>query len=94
MALDGAVLNPRAFALRFSADNDERLLVVNLGEPFLFAPAPEPLLAPPRGADWELMWRSNEKRYGEPDARCNWRPNHWNLPAMCALLFRLTGENL
>src|SRR5205814_7935901 len=51
--LDGAVLGPEAFMLRFfgQAGND-RLLLVNLGLDLTLSPAPEPLLAPPEGSQW------------------------------------------
>src|SRR5947208_1060582 len=44
--IDGAVLGPASFVLRyFSKENDDRLLVVNFGKSQVLAPAPEPLLA-------------------------------------------------
>src|SRR5437899_5481563 len=45
--LDGAVLGPRSFVLRYfsSGSADDRLLVVNLGDRQSLAPIPEPLLA-------------------------------------------------
>ncbi len=52
--VDGAVLGPDAFVLRFFAeDGDDRLLVMNLGRDLLFDPAPEPLLAPPENLQLE-----------------------------------------
>ena len=46
-ALDGAVLSPDAFLLRFFGEEDDRLLVVNFGLDLHLDPASEPLLAPP-----------------------------------------------
>ena len=64
--VDGAVLGRRSFVLRYFAAQPEesRLLVVNFGEQQSFAPAPEPLLAPPDGYDWETMWSSEAPEYG------------------------------
>jgi maltooligosyltrehalose trehalohydrolase len=63
--VDGAVLSDRAFLLRYSRDDgDDRLIVVNLGEALDLSPVPEPLLAPPSGRRWELLWSSEEPRYG------------------------------
>ncbi len=46
--VDGAVLGPKSFVLRYFAQkNDDRLLLVNFGEAQLLEPMPEPLLAPP-----------------------------------------------
>ena len=61
-ALDGAVLGPEALVLRFFGD-DDRLLVVNLGRDLELTPAPEPLLAPPAGSRWHLVWSSEDPRY-------------------------------
>lgn len=63
--VDGAVLGAEAFALRFFGENGEqRLLLVNLGADLHLDPAPEPLLAPPEGRAWEIMWSSESPRYG------------------------------
>jgi maltooligosyltrehalose trehalohydrolase len=63
--LDGAVLSEHAFVLRFfGADDDDRLLVVNLGARLHFDPNAEPLLAPPRGARWTDAFSTESPRYG------------------------------
>jgi len=63
--IDGAVLGTEAFVLRFFGDNqDDCLLLVNLGLDLQLRPAPEPLLAPPHGCDWRLLWSSETPRYG------------------------------
>jgi maltooligosyltrehalose trehalohydrolase len=63
--MDGAVLSPDAFVLRFFGENaDDRLLILNLGRPLHLDPAPEPLLAPPARSRWRLVWSSQEPRYG------------------------------
>jgi maltooligosyltrehalose trehalohydrolase len=63
--LEGAVLGPGAFVLRYLADGaDDRLLLVNLGPELALSPASEPLLAPPAEALWDLLWSSEDPRYG------------------------------
>jgi maltooligosyltrehalose trehalohydrolase len=63
--LDGAVLGAEAFVLRFFADDGlDRLLVVNLGRDLRLAVAPEPLLAPPAGMLWRVLWSSEAPKYG------------------------------
>jgi maltooligosyltrehalose trehalohydrolase len=63
--LDGAVLGPAAFVLRyFAEDGADRLLLVNLGRDLTLVPAPEPLLAPPEGKEWKVLWSSEDPRYG------------------------------
>jgi maltooligosyltrehalose trehalohydrolase len=63
--LDGAVLAPEAFALRFfGRDAGDRLLIVNLGVDLDLEPVPEPLLAPLTGLRWDVLWSSEDPRYG------------------------------
>ncbi|WP_448189037.1 malto-oligosyltrehalose trehalohydrolase [Azospirillum sp. sgz301742] len=63
--LDGAVLAEEAFVLRFfGEDGDDRLLLVNMGRDLTLTPVPEPLLAPPLGHRWRLLWSSEEPVYG------------------------------
>ncbi len=63
--IDGAVLAPHAFVLRYNAgDADDRLLVVSLERDLDFRSAPEPLLAPPAGYRWEIQWHSDAPAYG------------------------------
>ena len=65
--IDGAVLGSQSFLLRyFAKENDDRLLVVNLGKQRVLTPAPEPLLAPPLGFEWETLWSSESVSYGGP----------------------------
>src|SRR5262249_7233305 len=62
--LDGAVLGPQAFVLRYFDAGGDRLLVVNFGRDLHLSPAPEPLLAPPEETAWEVLWSSEDPRYG------------------------------
>jgi maltooligosyltrehalose trehalohydrolase len=64
-SLDGAILGPRAFILRFCPPRaQERALLVNLGGDLELKPCPEPLVAPPRGSRWRQLWSSEEVHYG------------------------------
>ncbi|MGI5835463.1 MAG: malto-oligosyltrehalose trehalohydrolase [Chloroflexota bacterium] len=63
--IDGAVLGPEAFVIRFFGDDgDDRLLLVNLGRDLSLVTVSEPLLAPPEGRGWETLWSSESPRYG------------------------------
>jgi maltooligosyltrehalose trehalohydrolase len=67
--VDGAVLAPEAFVLRFfegpgNSSGNDRLLLVNLGRDLILDSAPEPLLAPPEDMAWSLFWSSEDPRYG------------------------------
>lgn len=63
--VDGAILNHDAFILRYFGDyEDARLVIINFGVDLTLSPAPEPLLAPPEGTTWEILWSSEDPRYG------------------------------
>jgi maltooligosyltrehalose trehalohydrolase len=87
--VDGAVLGPAAFLLRFFGENEDRLLLVNLGVDLPLAPAPEPLLAPPEDHRWGLLWSSESPLYGgsgavEPESE----EEGWRLPGQAAVFLR------
>jgi len=85
--IDGAVLGPASFVLRyFSKENDDRLLVVNFGESQVMHPVSEPLLAPPTGCAWEMLWTSDSPRYGGGDAVAITNEEQWFLPAESAVV--------
>ncbi len=100
--IDGAVLGPAALVLRWfapvpgaatattaAAAAGDRLLLINLGADLELAPVPEPLLAPPAGARWQVLWSSEDPRYGgagappPEDAAGGWR-----LPGQAAVALR------
>lgn len=87
--VDGAVLGEKSFVLRyFGEQNDERLLVVNLGPPQTAIPAPEPLLAPPFGFEWDLIWSSDDKQYGGPGVTKPISDEGWSLPGEATIALR------
>ena len=91
--VDGAVLGPRSFVLRyFSEGNDDRLLLVNFGEAQLLEPMPEPLLAPPVGFEWAMLWSSESERYGGPGAVALPTQDSWTLPTEAAVVLQLVRE--
>lgn len=84
---DGAVLSSSAFVLRFFGRNqDDRLLVINLGAHLHLDIAPEPLLAPPLGCVWSTAWTSEDPRYGGGGMPPIETEDNWNIPAECAVL--------
>jgi maltooligosyltrehalose trehalohydrolase len=94
-SFDGAVLNERCLLLRwFRADRRDRLLVVNLGPDLSCTPAPEPLLAPPENAAWQLLLSTEDPRYGgngQPDGSLEQRG--FLIPGRSALLFSALPES-
>ena len=79
--VDGAVLGEHAFALRYFGEHPahERLLIVNFGQQELFSPAPEPLLAPPAGHEWQILWTSESAEYGGTGLRRVVNDNGWTI---------------
>jgi maltooligosyltrehalose trehalohydrolase len=92
--IDGAVLGTTSFVLRyFSKEDDDRLLLVNFGERQVVHPASEPLLAPPAGYRWEMLWMSESPRYGGTGATAVASEEQWFLPAEAAVALRPTRES-
>jgi maltooligosyltrehalose trehalohydrolase len=87
--IDGAVLGPASFVLRyFSKNNDDRLLVVNFQDKRILHPASEPLLAPPLGYRWETLWTGDSPRYGGDGSAEVAREEQWILPAESTVALR------
>jgi maltooligosyltrehalose trehalohydrolase len=85
--LQGAVIGSEAFVLRFFGGRfGDRLIVVNLGRQLKLNPAPEPLLAPPPGAVWEMMWSSEDPRYGGSGAPPVGKLGIWNVKGHAAMV--------
>lgn len=88
--LDGAVLGPQAFVLRYFEDTGyDRLVVINLGADLHFVPAPEPLLAPRPEGYWALLWSSDDPQYGGPGIVNPLTDEGWHIPSESAAVFRL-----
>jgi len=88
-SVDGAVLGGEAFVLRFfGEDGDDRLLLVNLGLDLSLSPGPEPLLAPPEGMEWRVLWSSEAPRYGGLAAPPLDAEERWLLPGHAAVALR------
>jgi maltooligosyltrehalose trehalohydrolase len=86
--VDGAVLGPEAFVLRFFGEGgDDRLLLVNLGGDLVVPAIPEPLLAPPaEDLTWGLCWSSEAVRYGGSGTPRVDPDEGWHLPGHATLV--------
>lgn len=89
--VDGAVLADACLLLRFfgQAGND-RLLLVNFGTDLHLDPAPEPLLAPPEGMGWQILWSSEDPRYGGAGTPGLDSADNWRIPGHAAAALRPT----
>jgi len=86
--IHGTVLAPEAFALRYAGlHSDDRLVMINLGRDLFWTTSAYPLLAPPYGADWKLMFSTGDPKYGGPGvAAVDMR--EWHVPGHAALVLR------
>jgi maltooligosyltrehalose trehalohydrolase len=87
--IDGAVLSDHSFIIRyFLTDGLDRIMLVNLGVDLNYNPAPEPLIAPPENMNWELLWSSEDPKYGAngiPDFPEN---SNWIIPGHSTTIFK------
>jgi maltooligosyltrehalose trehalohydrolase len=90
--IDGAVLGPKVFALRFFGigDDGDRLFLVNLDVDFSLDPAPEPLLAPVENTTWAVLWSSEHPDYGGRGILPLAAEGNWMIQGFSALV--LTSE--
>jgi maltooligosyltrehalose trehalohydrolase len=85
--LDTGTLGDNALIVRFFSGPGDRVLIVNLGPDLTPQIFPQPLLAPPVGRSWSLIWSSEDPQYGgegvyppETDDGC------WRFPGHAAVL--------
>ena len=87
--VDGAVLAEEAFLLRFFGEHDDdRLMLVNFGSDLLLNPAPEPLLAPPEGREWAILWSSENPKYGGTGTPPLDTDENWRIPGRAAVVLK------
>ena len=85
--IDGAVLGDEIFVLRFfGQDAGDRLLFVNLGLAFAPPVLAEPLVAPPAGKCWRLLWSSEDPAYGGSGIREPEIEGLWHISGHCAIV--------
>ena len=88
------MLGPASFVFRYFSEGnrDDRLLVVNFGENRELNPIPEPLLAPPLGLEWEVVFSSESARYGGSGTATVATQDKWTIPAEATVALRLVPE--
>lgn len=89
--LDGAVLSEDAFILRYFAKDQsvgDRMVVTNFGRFLELVHLPEPLLAPPAGMEWEMVWNSEHLEYGGSGAMNPVAQNGWHVAEEATILLR------
>jgi maltooligosyltrehalose trehalohydrolase len=92
-AVDGSVLGPEAFVLRyFGGDGDDRLLFVNLGRDLERRSIPDPLVAPPEGRRWRLLWSSEHTDYGGSGTPPIETKERWRIPGHAAVVMTSAAQ--
>jgi maltooligosyltrehalose trehalohydrolase len=85
--VEGAALTDETWLLRYIVmGGQDRLLIVNLGIDLSLTFIAEPLLAPPVGRDWRLLWSSEDPRYGGSGVPLPIKRDIWGVPGRSALL--------
>ena len=92
--VDGSVLAPQAFALRFFTPDhaEDRILIVNLGADLRRSSYPDPLMAPSSRGRWVLQWSSESTRYGGRGIGQFERRGLWTMPGESALVLKGEGS--
>jgi maltooligosyltrehalose trehalohydrolase len=91
--IEGSVLGPEAFALRwFTEDDDDRLLVVNLGRDIALYPSSDPIVAAPRELKWQIVWSSEDARYGGSGTP-ELDDKRWQIPSHAAVFLAAVEPN-
>jgi maltooligosyltrehalose trehalohydrolase len=86
-SVDGAVLGPDAFVLRFfGGPEGDRLVIVNLGKQIDGTSIAEPLLASPADGSWRECFNSEDVKYGGAGAPPLAIDQGFGLPAECTLV--------
>ena len=88
-AIDGAVVGRDLFVIRYfgSIDDDDRLLIFNMGSDAVLNPVPEPLMAPSGRHTWKMKWYSEAPVYGGSGVPTVLRENAWwKIAGNCAFL--------
>jgi maltooligosyltrehalose trehalohydrolase len=87
--IHGATLGPDAFLLRyFSEDGDTRLLIVNFGIDQRRSSIAQPLIAPPIGGRWKILWSSEDPRYGGTGTAPLDANDGWCIPGESAVVMQ------
>jgi maltooligosyltrehalose trehalohydrolase len=85
--IHGATLGPDAFLLRFLSDDEAtRLAIVNFGRDLRRESIGQPLIAPPSGARWSILWSSEDPRYGGNGTPPLDTPEGWHIPGETAVV--------
>ncbi len=85
--IEGATISEDAYVLRYlPPDGQTRLLVVNFGRAIDRSFLAQPLVAPPAGAKWDILWSSEAPAYGGSGTPELDTVDGWHIPGEAAVL--------
>lgn len=94
--LEAVALGRDCLAVRYfdelGAASSDRLVIVNFGQQLTYWPCPQPLLAPPAGQSWELLWSSESVRYGGRSTPPVETDTGWKIPAEAAVVLAARAD--
>ncbi len=92
--MEAAALSADCLAIRYFDELDwtdsDRLVIANFGRQVHYWPCPQPLLAPPVGRVWDLIWSSETVRYGGRGTPPVETDHGWQIPAESAVVLAAT----
>lgn len=87
--MDCASYGQEVLIVRYFGDGGgDRLSLINFGRDQTIAPAPQPLLAPPIGQVWQLLFSSESPRYGGRGTPPLHRREGWFVPGESAVVLQ------
>jgi maltooligosyltrehalose trehalohydrolase len=85
--IEAAAFDEDAYALRYLPPNGHtRLLLVNFGRAMVRPFLAHPLLAPPAGKRWNVLWSSDDPAYGGSGTPNVDTDEGWCIPGEAAVL--------
>jgi maltooligosyltrehalose trehalohydrolase len=85
--LHGVALSPDALLIRYlPPGHGTRILLVNFGSDLKLESVSSPLAAPPAGCQWQILWSSDDPRYGGHGTPPVDTPQGWHVPGQAAVI--------
>ncbi len=92
--IHGTTLGCDAFLLRYlPPDSGTRLIVVNFGAELRRESIANPLVAPPSSSRWDILWSSEDSRYGGSGTAPLDTPEGWCIPGETTVVLHPVNVN-
>lgn len=91
--IEGSAVDDLTCIIRYFGKEEERLILVSFGRDAPLFPASDPLLAPPEGAMWEVLFSSESARYGGSGHHKIPEKGNWKVTGSSALIFHSSKKS-